>query len=41
MKRLEIAAAAVSAAILITAAVYWVLQVRDVLAQFEKAYGGG
>jgi hypothetical protein len=40
MKRLEIAAAATSAAILITAVVYWVLQVRDVLAQFRLAAGG-
>ena len=40
MKRLELTAAAVSAAILITAAVYWVLQVRDVLGQLAKAAGG-
>jgi hypothetical protein len=40
VKRLEIVAAAVSAAILIIAAGYWVIQVRDVRAQLELADGG-
>lgn len=39
MKRLEITAAAVSAAILITAAVYWIIQIRGVMEMLEMAYG--
>jgi len=39
MKRLEIVAAAVSVAILVIAVGYWVIQVRDVRAQLELAYG--
>jgi len=40
MKRLEITAAAVSAAILIIAAVYWIIQIRGAMEMLDKAYGG-
>jgi len=39
MKKLEFTAAAVSAAILIAAAIYWTIQIRDVAAMLELAYG--
>jgi len=41
MKRLEIAAAALSAAILIIATVFWIIQIRGAREMLEKAYGGG
>jgi Co/Zn/Cd efflux system component len=40
LKRIEIVAAAVSAAILLIAAMFWISQVLDVRATLEKAYGG-
>lgn len=40
MRIVEKVAVVVSAAILISAAVYWTIQIRDVRVQLEIAYGG-
>lgn len=39
MGTLEKIAAAVSAAIILTAAVYWIIQIRGAMAMLELAYG--
>ncbi len=39
MKALEKRAVVVSAAIIITALIYWIVQIRGVMEMLEKAYG--
>jgi hypothetical protein len=40
LKKIEIVAVAVAAAILLTAAVFWIDQALQVRATLEQAYGG-